>query len=950
MLFTLSVIVLVSGIQMAFIANFLFGKTAAAARETVDNYTEQIANSIKDAIKDALNLVKYSQNALSGISPGTPESDAEIDRILRLMLELNPNLYASWAMFTDDITSPEARNRKLWLNRNGAIAEITNIESLKAADGEPWYEKPLINGKGYIGAHGFDDPNHNEEIIYTAAVSVPIISNGKIVGVCGVNIVINSVLELIYRFEMERQRRAILLGDDMTILYTPGKEIMGSNIVASKLSDYPFLDISGRKSLYDEMIETITHGEVFWKEMFGPFAGGMPIFVSIHPIKLDLEESGITVENVYLFMGTAIDSLYADANRSMRITVAVSIIFLIIISLIIYININHIVRPMKKLTDSAIKISNGDLDVSFGNLHDSAKDEISVMQRALISMIRALKDNINTVEKRVDERTQALQAMTEQAESAKERAERASRVKSQFLANMSHEIRTPLNAIIGMVAIGKTAKEIERKDYCMSKIQDASKHLLGVINDVLDMSKIEANKFELSYTEFNFEKMLQNVVNVMSFRVDEKKQKFKVYYDNNIPVQLTGDDQRITQVITNLLGNAIKFTPEEGSINLHARLMEQQDDLYTIRVAVTDTGIGISEEHRKNLFNSFQQADNNTARKFGGTGLGLAISKNIVELMGGSISVESELGKGSTFSFTITAKRGKEKEKRKVLSGDIDWNNVRILTVDDDPDVLNYFTRITKEFGITCCDTAQSGPAALEAIDKNGAYNIYFVDWKMPEMDGLELTKQIRERHPKTENAIVILISAAEWTAIEFRAKEAGVDKFLSKPIFPSSIADAINEALGMNRLQQNENRGKNLSGIFAGYRILLAEDVEINCEIVKTLLEPTHLQIDCAVNGVEAVRMFSEKPDTYGLIFMDVQMPEMDGLEATRRIRELDTELAKTVPIIAMTANVFKEDVEKCIATGMNAHVGKPLDIDEVVGMLNRYLRSAKPGELGGG
>jgi CheY-like chemotaxis protein len=500
-----------------------------------------------------------------------------------------------------------------------------------------------------------------------------------------------------------------------------------------------------------------------------------------------------------------------------------------------------------------------------------------------------------------------------------------------------------MNAIIGMVTIGKTAKDADRKDYCLTKIQDASKHLLGVINDILDMSKIEANKFELSYTEFNFEKMLQNVVNVMSFRVDEKMQKFKVYYDESIPPLLVGDDQRITQVITNLLGNAIKFTPEEGSISLNARLAGLKDDFYTVLVSVTDTGIGITDEQKVNLFRSFQQADNNTARKYGGTGLGLAISKSIVELMGGTINVESKVNKGSTFSFTITAKRGTEKEKAKVLAGNINWGNVRILTVDDDPDVLDYFKRITAEFGITCCDTVQSGPAAIDAIKSNGAYNIYFIDWKMPEMDGLELTKEIKERMPDTENAIVILISAAEWTVIELKAKEAGVDKFLAKPLFPSSIADAINEALGMHRLQNDEVKMKNLSGIFAGHRILLAEDAEINYEIVKTLLEPTDLQIDCAINGVEAVRMFKDNPEIYGLIFMDVQMPEMDGLEATRCIRTLDTNKARTVPIIAMTANVFKEDVEKCLDAGMDGHVGKPLDIDEVIAQLNKYLRSAK-------
>jgi PAS domain S-box-containing protein len=402
-----------------------------------------------------------------------------------------------------------------------------------------------------------------------------------------------------------------------------------------------------------------------------------------------------------------------------------------------------------------------------------------------------------------------------------ERALSASRAKSAFLANMSHEIRTPMNAIIGMIAIGKSASDTVRKDYCFAKIENASQHLLGVINDILDMSKIEASKFELSPEEFNFEKMIQSAVNVINFRVDEKRQQFAVHIDKEIPKTLIADDQRLTQIITNLLGNAVKFTPEHGSISLDALFLGEEDGLCTIEIAISDTGIGISPEQQKNLFNSFAQAESSTARRFGGTGLGLAISKSIVEMMGGTIGIQSELGKGSTFSFTVQVKKG-----------------VQAHDTADDP---------------------------------------------------------------------------------------AGI-----KP---------------------------DITGLFAGRHILLVEDMEINREVVMALLEPTQLEIDCAENGVEAVRKFSEAPQKYDLIFMDVQMPEMDGYEATRRIRAIEAELysagmefpketpkllserPKGVPIIAMTANVFREDIEKCIKTGMNSHVGKPLDFDEVLEKLNIYL-----------
>jgi len=384
-----------------------------------------------------------------------------------------------------------------------------------------------------------------------------------------------------------------------------------------------------------------------------------------------------------------------------------------------------------------------------------------------------------------------------------EQAMSASRAKSAFLANMSHEIRTPMNAITGMTAIGKSAADAERKDYCFSKIEDASRHLLGVINDILDMSKIEANKFELSPVEFNFEKMIQSAVNVVNFRLDEKHQNFTLQIDKKIPKNLIADDQRLIQVITNLLGNAAKFTPEDGSISLDARFLGEKNDLYTIEIAISDTGIGISPEQQKRLFNSFQQAEISTARRFGGTGLGLAISKNIVEMMGGTIGVQSELGKGSVFTFTVQAKK--------------------IVHVHD----------------------AADNPPGVK----------------------------------------------------------------------------------------------KDIAGLFAERRVLLAEDMEINREIVLALLEPALLEIDCAENGAEAVRKFSEAPQKYDLIFMDVQMPEMDGYEATRRIRALNLPKAKSIPIVAMTANVFREDIEKCIEAGMNGHVGKPLNFDEVLEKLKSYL-----------
>jgi CheY-like chemotaxis protein len=427
--------------------------------------------------------------------------------------------------------------------------------------------------------------------------------------------------------------------------------------------------------------------------------------------------------------------------------------------------------------------------------------------------------------------------------------------------------------------------------------------------------------------------MLQKAANVVNFRVDEKHQKFTVHIDKTIPKTMIGDDQRIAQVITNLLGNAAKFTSEKGAIDLDARFMGETNGVYTIQISVKDSGIGIAPEQQKRLFTSFEQAESDTTRKFGGTGLGLAISKSIVEMMGGNISVQSEPGKGAIFFFTVKTKRGAEKKPENHFSS-LDWSTIRVMAVDDDPDILMYFSEVAREIGVYC-DTAISAQDALNKIKRNGIYHVYFVDRKMPDMDGIQLAHELKTH--MSADSVVIMISALEWNSVAQEAKEAGIDKFLSKPLFPSSIADVISESIGMN--QRIEEVRKDITGIFAGYRILLVEDVEINREIVITLLEPTQVEIECAQNGVIALQMFNQSPQKYNMIFMDVQMPEMDGYETTRRIRDGEKETKTQIPIIAMTANVFREDIEKCLEAGMNGHLGKPLDLNELISVMRLYL-----------
>lgn len=522
---------------------------------------------------------------------------------------------------------------------------------------------------------------------------------------------------------------------------------------------------------------------------------------------------------------------------------------------------------------------------------------------------------------------------------AKEEAEKASQAKSNFLSNMSHEMRTPMNTIIGMAGIGKAAELIERKDYCLHKINEASTHLLGIINDVLDMSKIEVGRFELSETECNFERLLMRIVNVVNLRLEETNSEFIVDMDRNIPEYFFCDEQRLAQIITNLLSNAVKFTPENGIIKLGAKKLDKADGLCILQIEISDNGIGISEQEQLKLFKPFVQADGSISRKFGGTGLGLAISKHAVEMMGGHIHVESVLGKGSNFIFTIKVRPSETKEIT-ILPAGVNWGDLRILAVDNSPEVLDYFKTLSESIGFQC-ELVQDRDKACELVSNStlAPFHVIFVACKNPEMDDIETARQMKALCGD-DSIIAIMISANRWRFVEDEACKAGISKLIYKPLFSSSIIDCIKASLPeFKKSAHTTSLTQNNEGCFAGYKVLLAEDMEINREIALALLENTGISIDCAENGLIAFDMVEQSLDTYDLILMDIHMPEQDGHETTRKIRALNTPKAKEIPIVAMTADVFREDIELCMASGMDDHLGKPLDIAVVISKLRKYL-----------
>jgi signal transduction histidine kinase len=528
-------------------------------------------------------------------------------------------------------------------------------------------------------------------------------------------------------------------------------------------------------------------------------------------------------------------------------------------------------------------------------------------------------------------------------------AQNASRAKGEFLSHMSHEIRTPLNAIIGMINVAANTDDIQKIQHCLERAGSASKHLLSIINDILDMSKIEANKFELSCSEFNFEKMLMDITSVTNVRAEEKKLNFVVILNTNVPPFIISDELRFSQVILNLLNNAIKFTPENGKVVLRVEKIDDSGDEITLKTEISDSGIGITEEQQKRLFSSYNQADSSISKNYGGTGLGLVISKQIVELMQGKIWIESKPNKGSSFIFTTKVKKGIDKAGMQ-LSAKIKKDDLRILAVDDSEETRMYFAHVMEAFHLPC-GIARDGNEALEMIRKtmDNPYNLFFVDSQMPGMDGIELTRKIKEI--TGDRSFVIMLSMADWSSIEKEAISAGVKQFIPKPLFSSVLINAINECIEIKpkEFSAGPDGIKEAGFNFKEYKILIVEDVEINREIMSAILEETEISIDFAENGTVAVSMFHTHPEKYALILMDVNMPEMDGYEATQQIRTFEAEMKKAsgydknlhkqIPIIAMTANVFKEDIEKCLSAGMNDHIGKPISTEALLKILKKHL-----------
>lgn len=522
---------------------------------------------------------------------------------------------------------------------------------------------------------------------------------------------------------------------------------------------------------------------------------------------------------------------------------------------------------------------------------------------------------------------------------ALEAAVKANEAKTAFLSSMSHEIRTPMNAIIGLdsLALKKDNLDAETRGY-LEKIGESARHLLGLINDILDMSRIESGRLILRKEDFSFRAMLEQINDMVMTQCSDKGLKYECKVIGGVSDYYIGDDMKLKQVLINILSNAIKFTDAPGTVFLTVERTAVFEDQSTIRFVIKDTGIGMDEEFLPKVFDTFAQEDSSRNNKYGSTGLGMAISKNIVEIMNGSISVKSEKGVGTEFTVIVTLKNS---EHDSVQGNFINLNDMRVLVVDDEEIAAEHARLVLDEAGIQA-DTCLSGDEALKMLEirhtKQEPYNLVLLDWKMPDMDGIEVAKKMRALY-SSETTIIILTSF-NWDEILDEALHIGVDGFLAKPLFASNVIGEFERIARKNNMSIFREKQR---ADLTGRHILLAEDVLINAEIMKEVIKAKGAIIEHAENGRVALEMFDKsEPYYYSAVLMDVRMPEMDGLEAASRIRGLEREDAKNVPIIAMTANAFDEDVQRSLQVGMNAHLSKPVEPERLYVTLEELVWEA--------
>ena len=905
-------------------------------KATLNEYLHSIQQSVSIVSNYAVDTLDEAALTAGGVAgaQGTgvheiegraPEQRQDTDRYLKDHLAFIEGEFRSIANHTNGIASyyyrlnPEITTSDMgFFYSKTATSDFRKTELTDIAAYDPddydlvgWYFVPLTEQRPVWLRPYYSEIMDDWVISYV----IPVYAADTFIGVIGMDIRFETLVTQIRQFSDFQTGYFALTGEDGTIYYRPSFEVgdaeRGQWPQVSGFTDQLVHESSGAELIRYQRDDTT------WQLTFSTLANGMKLVAVV-------EEAEINAP------------LYHLARLFAVCALAILLVFGVICALVS----RRLSDPLKRLSDAATRMGAGDLGVEVAY---EGRDEVGTLTTAFRTMSDQLRRQFADLTEQLEERRRLQEALS----AALVEAEEASKAKTSFLSSMSHEIRTPMNAIIGLdtLALRDETLSDQTRGY-LERIGASARHLLSLINDILDMSRIESGRMTLTRERFSFVAMLEQINTMVMLQCKDKGLSYECHVLGHVDDAYVGDDTKLQAALLNILGNAVKFTEAPGSVSMSVERVAVFEDQSTLRFVVTDTGIGMDADFVPKIFDAFTQEDGSRTNRYGSAGLGLAISKRILDMMNGTIEVQSEKGVGSTFTVTVTLRNCEPQDRDMEI--DIDTDDIHVLVADGDEVAAEHTRLVLDEIGIRS-DVCATAGAALAMLDVKGArqepYNLIILDGHLDDTGATRTCAKVRER--LDPSSCVILLAAYNADDIMVEAAEAGADGVLNKPLFASNIIEAFNRAARRNKLRLLKERGR---AELAGRRVLLAEDIKINAEIVEDLLSLEDVEVDHALNGRIAVDMFAaSEPGTYDAVLMDIRMPEMDGLEAASAIRATDHADARRIPIIAVSANALDEDVQRSLQAGMDAHLTKPVDADRLFTVLAELIYEAEEGETRG-